>query len=1478
MAFRNKEPFSNDPSSKSKLMLTILWYICFGVIHEMAHLTTYLALSNTSPIVSNDNMLKVLVRAAFGRYCAIPFPERQNDDTSVIFWVRHSGWVFSLALSICLHYFSIGKNKQTSVKNSWIESGNLVFIAYVTTLEAISTDLFGMTSTNASTSTITLFCGNFGLILLNSQWISGDGGKSALDILEKMVQVTMMRGAQTGGVVTFKDHNGKYMKGRRSRVVNTKRGDLSKGIRRKLQKDVCDWRGKLDIPKKESVYGFFGHTRFATSSVATMDGCHPHQWSPGFLCSFFNPYSVISSRTNSGFYEIYVENYITHNGDFDFFNLNGKNYGLSIIQDWLEYSTGHKRPSSVDSAAVAGMIDILRTQGSFLLSVRYAVCLGLPTCTMNIFRAMKLPSLEQYRIVGKVFEGVLHKILSDKKCTFKELSMSLVSRDKLVEATVRKLRTIGSLTSHPGFCSISHFIDEEKGAGLSIFTRVTINAFFDNDLLMATKLFFADAKGSFGVCFMSSLDASRQVCLGAKGQSMSVAFYPKKGIMCYGSEQAAVKAGNIYDIPRENEIAESGALRIDLDDLSGEISLLDWGDQDGNMQPAVSLPNRCTVVQRLMGGKVNMVLLKDFRSSFTPNTREIYDPMHIEVFAPSCEFSKRMVSLEDTELVQPLPPDTDDPVLQDIHDVPRICSEIQFGWKTKSLNRLTAFNLQKSVQKRMESITNDCDHKRNVNTIDILITGCEVSLWVAEQFASDLKKALPLLKVKAMSSNKLLGVFGQDIELPAIGFNLSSKTFDLHNPICIIVSHSGATFAPLACSNLLQGVSRDIFVVTSDWDTQIGKQLRILFDPQEIVSSRIFSTGCGIRTAEACSLTVIATHQLLTQIYTIICMTILNNRKYKEASGAVVTHDDLEILEQCNLLNTIALEDIAGTCCYDDQEDEHIQTETEIDLRNQGDIWANHVLENAKAYIMSIMYILVTVIGGKALFSGLYCFLGINSEVLFWLSRVLDAFVYIFLPQINVIIIRLMERRSLLHRMVGRTIVIGDIPWVSQCAEAFLSKLFACSFSIASINVMSGNAVDHLVHRYTHRIVRGSLLICGRPDGRLSALTSSEVTVALTVSQASSIQSLGGNCESITIGHNPYKLPLSTNGIFLKTCRPNFLCEQLLKERSGGTVGNARDAKTSLDVSDHKIQYNVSHHNYEGLLKDHVNIVNTRREHTNFLSMSSSRRRKQTNSVNLLASYEDMVKSSRGTKYNPNSIVDKSERILFDSVLTRLIGDNDSIQMMKIVFDEIDKDNDGFINQDGFLLACKKLDLLHYTEDQLCEMFDNIDVDGEGAINFDHFILLEKRPTKKKLQMLQNPKKSFSEQGLLQVEPSSESYFGFKSRARRPDSLHDFNLVETQSLAMDLFESRIASMQRFMAMTVVFHQMAQSVEKFFEKISFGLLSYRIDRTHSIMRVATTASPVRAHEVSEKIKELVFEKQIRHSVATIERFWLSYCSK
>ena len=61
-----------------------------------------------------------------------------------------------------------------------------------------------------------------------------------------------------------------------------------------------------------------------------------------------------------------------------------------------------------------------------------------------------------------------------------------------------------------------------------------------------------------------------------------------------------------------------------------------------------------------------------------------------------------------------------------------------------------------------------------------------------------------------------------------------------------------------------------------------------------------------------------------------------------------------------------------------------------------------------------------------------------------------------------------------------------------------------------------------------------------------------EAEPVVRLSQASSIQNLGVTCESLTIGHNPFKLPLSRWGLTLPGQRPLFLCEKEfeLRERA----------------------------------------------------------------------------------------------------------------------------------------------------------------------------------------------------------------------------------------------------------------------------------------------------------------------------------------
>ena len=104
----------------------------------------------------------------------------------------------------------------------------------------------------------------------------------------------------------------------------------------------------------------------------------------------------------------------------------------------------------------------------------------------------------------------------------------------------------------------------------------------------------------------------------------------------------------------------------------------------------------------------------------------------------------------------------------------------------------------------------------------MLVTGCEVSLWVGEQFAADLHRVFPKLKIVAISANKLLGELGQNLPIPQLGFQFFDGSYSFANSPVLLITHSGGTFATLACSNLLKSYTPYIFAVTSEWDTQVG--------------------------------------------------------------------------------------------------------------------------------------------------------------------------------------------------------------------------------------------------------------------------------------------------------------------------------------------------------------------------------------------------------------------------------------------------------------------------------------------------------------------------------------------------------------------------------------------------------------------------------------------------------------------------------
>ncbi|KAL7540267.1 hypothetical protein ACHAXR_010000, partial [Thalassiosira sp. AJA248-18] len=383
-------------------------------------------------------------------------------------------------------------------------------------------------------------------------------------------------------------------------------------------------------PKAGSlVKAYVGHTRFATSSIASFDGTHPHQWTPPRLWRCYN----LSGKDNIlESTPTLVENFITHNGDFDFYELNGMSYGLDSVQAWLQRMTSYEMPSAVDSAAIAGVVDILHTQGCFALSIRYAVGLGLTISRIDI-PDEDLPAHLDYANLAQMFELALNKLLEGSGHRLDFIS-AMPEERQFLEDLVLSILSL-ELQDKGAMLPFAKFVTaDEEGGSLAHFVRVVIDAFFDNDLLWTVKTFLHHAKGSFGLCVSSSQSAHRQLCVASRGQTNSLAFSPKSGIICYGSEQAAVKAGTSFptpggDITSSDDSFDGRPLRLDLDDVNGEICLVDWGGENGDSMPEVSPPNRHLPVYKLMNGRVNLVLIqegKEESSKFLHHRMTLIDP------------------------------------------------------------------------------------------------------------------------------------------------------------------------------------------------------------------------------------------------------------------------------------------------------------------------------------------------------------------------------------------------------------------------------------------------------------------------------------------------------------------------------------------------------------------------------------------------------------------------------------------------------------------------------------------------------------------------------------------------------------------------------------------------------------------------------------------------------------------------------------
>jgi hypothetical protein len=251
-------------------------YWLLTCVHELFHLAAACVVGHVGKALTTSN----LISATCSKHVHVPGVSGPRADI-----IKHAGWAGSMLLAITM---SVGMWESCAA--GWKVA------AWLTALDAMCSDLLGVT---ASSRPDVFHCGNFGVVVINKKHRD-----KVVKVLKEMVRITMMRGAQSGGVVTYVKAGAKGLKGIRSRVVNGKRTDLSELIVGKL---TSDQRG---APLYDGPRIYAGHTRFATTSKATFDGTHPHQWTPPEVMNVWR-------RDQDGKWtksSTSVENFICHNG------------------------------------------------------------------------------------------------------------------------------------------------------------------------------------------------------------------------------------------------------------------------------------------------------------------------------------------------------------------------------------------------------------------------------------------------------------------------------------------------------------------------------------------------------------------------------------------------------------------------------------------------------------------------------------------------------------------------------------------------------------------------------------------------------------------------------------------------------------------------------------------------------------------------------------------------------------------------------------------------------------------------------------------------------------------------------------------------------------------------------------------------------------------------------------------------------------
>ena len=919
-----------------------------------------------------------------------------------------------------------------------------------------------------------LYCGNFGFVGRRKPSSSQNLiPEQVVKLSTIMGSETEIRGEQAGGGLTL----GRDQQGQTvfigHKIVNSRRGNLTQSLEASFSR-IRRHATRMGVqPMESSIIGAW-HYRYGTSGPPSVEETHWHEWTPAKIKTVWQIENGQWTATEKN-----INHRITHNGDFKAWQLFGQMIDNTRLGLWLERVLHTPNYTVGDSPKIAGVMDLLITQGMWTASVRLAYQLAIASNWENTFASHLIakqahnnfPSETDLNYWSDIFETAfishIHSLSAPENIYNRD------SLDRLEQDIVQKLLQ-------------DYRLDHLSQKQLKKFTREVIQAFLYNDVYRATQIFMARAQGSFGLVILSTLEADR-VFVSALGQPITLGFNPQHQYSIYASEPAAIDAVLSRQL---------GTYRLDLNQNAGEIAVL---------------------------GATDLVIY-----SMTKN-RQLRDT----------EVRQRQVMLQQHPYIQVSRNQAKDPIESDLRDIPRILSNIKNTWMDPtSFNRHSAEYLLNFLITKAKHLRAKQEKLKNLGLdptlaesrqIDLLITGVENSLWLGERFAQDLKMVFPLLSIKTLSSNQLLQKLQYDFDsLP-----LANES------IVFAITQSGQTFPTLqvlsACDLLVrQRVIQEFFVLTGEPTSFIGSPWAQPTFPDEPFSRRIFTNGSGRRTAEPATASVAATHQTLTELLFYLIHQIQFAFPKSRPLGMTLSPENLWMLERMeNEFLHQSITDILGTTNTGKIQ----KTRLHRQLIQGGQKWALNITETPLAWGIQALYVLITVGWAipfgytiplvQTLFKGILFTFQMTQDA--WLARILmpwltlaDIAIYIFGAWLWTLGLRLVQKRQLLARTGKRTLVIGDVHWVHQLLKTYVSKLFSLSYGITSLEVHGSNAQDHLLHHFGHRVVRGTLLFLGIPDGRWSPKhQSQENAVLMTAKQANGIQNLGAGPEIVAIGSNP---------------------------------------------------------------------------------------------------------------------------------------------------------------------------------------------------------------------------------------------------------------------------------------------------------------------------------------------------------------------